>query len=281
VTRPGPVGLGHRAGAAIVFQRPEAQVLGVRVRDDILWGLPDPAQVDVDTVLRHVGLAGFADRDTSTLSGGELQRLAIGAALARRPRLLISDESTAMIDPAGRDAVMSLLQRIAAEDGATVVHVTHRRGECDPADRVVAIDRGRLVAPPPPGEGLLVLGHNGSGKSTLAWILAGLLEPTEGTARLDDQPLHTCAGQVGLAFQHARLQVLRPTVGADIAAAAGVDQAGVGAALEAVGLDAGRVRRAAGGRAERWRDPAGRARRHAGAPAPGPRARRAVRRTRR
>jgi energy-coupling factor transport system ATP-binding protein len=287
VTRPGPVGLGHRGGAAIVFQRPEAQVLGVRVRDDILWGLRDPTQVDVDAVLTHVGLTGFADRDTSTLSGGELQRLAIGAALARHPRLLISDESTSMIDPAGRDAVMNLLQRIADEDGVTVVHVTHRRRECDAADRVVAIDRGRLVAAPPTstsrpalrvdarrsepseplvvldgvgheygrgtpwatraladvdlelhaGEGLLVLGRNGSGKSTLAWILAGLLEPTEGRASLDGQPLHTCAGQVGLAFQHARLQVLRPTVGADIAAAAGVDQVAVGAALEAVGLD--------------------------------------------
>ena len=285
VTRPGAPGLGQRHGSAIVFQRPEAQVLGVRVRDDIVWGL-DSTTVDVDGIVERVGLRGFADRETATLSGGELQRLAVGAALARDPRLLVSDEATAMIDPAGRLALMELLRSIPAGGDVAVVHVTHRNAECASAARVLALDSGRIVplaepvpvrrpAPPPArphrapsllslrevgheygrgtpwagralrdvnldldaGEGLLVLGHNGSGKSTLAWILAGVLSPSEGTARLAGRPLVDCVGQVGLTVQHARLQLLRPTVGADVAAAAGVDRATAGSALASVGLD--------------------------------------------
>jgi len=91
------------------------------------------------------------------------------------------------------------------------------------------------------GEGLLIAGGNGSGKSTLAWILAGLLRPQRGQCLLDGRPVSKQVGGVSLAFQHARLQVLRETVGADIAAAAGVvgrtDWVAVAAALERVGLD--------------------------------------------
>ena len=284
VTRPGPAGLGQHGGSAIVFQRPEAQVLGVRVRDDIVWGLP-PGTVDVDTILERVGLGALADRDTITLSGGELQRLALGAALARAPTLLVSDEATSMVDPEGRQRIVALL-RDAADDGVTVVHVTHRPEECRAADRVVALAHGQVVAAPvvpaepplamrpPPmtdgapllvlrgvghvyargtpwacraladveldvhaGEGLLVLGHNGSGKSTLAWVLAGLLRPSEGQARLGPDPLHERVGHVAMAFQHARLQLLRPTVGADVAAASGADPETVAATLDTVGLD--------------------------------------------
>ena len=84
--RPGGVGLGLSRGTAMVFQHPESQVLGMRVRDDVVWGLEASDEVDVGSVLARVGLAGFEDRDTSTLSGGELQRLAVAAALARADR---------------------------------------------------------------------------------------------------------------------------------------------------------------------------------------------------
>jgi energy-coupling factor transport system ATP-binding protein len=87
------------------------------------------------------------------------------------------------------------------------------------------------------GEGLVVCGHNGSGKSTLAWIMAGLLDPTEGEATLAGRPLTDCVGEVGVAFQHARLQLFRPTVYGDVSFGANLDRDTVAAALEDVGLD--------------------------------------------
>jgi energy-coupling factor transport system ATP-binding protein len=72
----------------------------------------------------------------------------------------------------------------------------------------------------PAGDGLLVVGDNGSGKSTLAWLMAGLRRPTLGTVELDGRPVHRQHGVVGLSFQHARLQLQRPTVAADIVDAA-------------------------------------------------------------
>lgn len=289
IARDGGIGLGRPGGTAMITQRPEAQVVGLRVADDVVWGLPEDHSVDVESLLESVGLAGTSGQDTATLSGGQLQRLAVAAALARRPRLLISDESTAMVDPAGRGALVALFAELPRSHGMTVVHVTHHGEEAAAADRVVRLDGGRIVADGPPqprasvqtastgaapagaapspatpgratraavrpggnltlrdvghnyghdtvwehraldsvtlsvnaGEGVLVVGENGSGKSTLAWIIAGLLRPTYGTCLLEGQPVHRRRGAVGIAFQHARLQLQRPTVGAEIVDAAG------------------------------------------------------------
>ncbi len=299
LTRPGPVGLGQPGGTAIVSQRPEAQVLGVRVRDDVVWGMPHPERVDVEAFLRRVGLGDFIGRETATLSGGELQRLAIAAALARNPQLLISDESTAMVDAGGRAQLVALFRDLAHADGLGVVHITHRAAEAAAADRTITLAGGRIVDAPArlraddtiktatgntatgntasgrphgrlgrpiisiervghvysrgtpwanraltevdltvhPGEAIVVVGHNGSGKSTLAWVLAGLIEPTEGAALLDGRPIADQVGRVGLSFQHARLQVLRPMVVDEVRTAGGVDDDAARAALTAVGLD--------------------------------------------
>ncbi len=289
VERPGPAGLGRPGGTALVFQRPEAQVLGVRVSDDIVWGLQDAAHVDVRAALARVGLKALADRETSTLSGGELQRLAIAAALVRNPRVFVSDESTAMVDAEGRTRLIALLRDLA-RDGVGVVHVTHLPHESDVADRTVILDAGRIVKKPPAArthdrlpprprpalgapvielrgvghvysrgtpwakralegidltirerESALIVGHNGSGKSTLAWIMGGLVVPSEGDARIQSPdgfaPIAEHVGLVGVAFQHARLQLLRPTVLDEVKVAAGVDDRDARAALAAVGLD--------------------------------------------
>ena len=287
IERPGGVGIGAIDGTAIVFQRPETQVLGMRVRDDVMWGLEPGRRPDVERELARVGLDGFADRDTSTLSGGELQRLALAAALAHRPALLISDETTAMIDADGRSRMLELFGELR-DDGLSVVHVSHRPEETAAADRVVHLQSGRRVSGQPvrreqpvnspapyaalsasgplitlrnvghvydagspwarralegidldirPREGLLIHGPNGSGKSTLAWILAGLLAPTEGTAFLGGIPLWHQLDQLGLSFQHARLQLQRRTVLADVRAAAGATDEAAERALAAMGLD--------------------------------------------
>ena len=302
VRRSGDPGLGVPGGTSMIFQRPESQVLGVRACDDVVWGLPPAPRPDVGTLLARVGLTGFEERETSSLSGGELQRLAIAACLARQPRLLISDEATAMIDGPGRAEVVVLLESLAAA-GITVVHVTHRQAEAAKADSAILMLAGRVVPSPPAGpsafdhpggavterkepwvaslratepewtrpprrsflrvrelgyvyangtpwarralqgidldlrrgEGIVVTGDNGSGKSTLAWMLAGLLVPTEGEVLIEGQPVVAGTGSVGISFQHARLQLIRPTVLSDVAY--GADEERATAALRSVGLD--------------------------------------------
>ncbi|HET6793637.1 MAG TPA: ATP-binding cassette domain-containing protein [Acidimicrobiales bacterium] len=93
-----------------------------------------------------------------------------------------------------------------------------------------------------PGEGVLIAGVNGSGKSTLAWILAGLIVPTEGSAEIDDEPLFEHVGELALLFQHARLQLYRPTVAEDVAYGTELDPGEVDAALALVGLDPAEMR---------------------------------------
>lgn len=151
VDRPGGIGLGAPGGTALVFQHPEAQILGRTVAEDVRWGLDDDTDsaLDVDELLARVGLGGLADRPTEDLSGGQLQRLTVAGALARRPALLIADEITAMIDDASRGALLDLLAGVA-RDGTAVVLVTHIEGEAATAHRVVHLDRGRLAAAPAP-----------------------------------------------------------------------------------------------------------------------------------
>lgn len=137
VWRPGAVGLGKVGGTAVVLQHPESQVLGTRVADDVVWGLPPGTEVDVNRLLREVGLDGLADRDTGSLSGGELQRLALAAALAREPSLLIADEVTTMVDQRGREAVLGVLAGLTGRHRTALVHITHYDNEARSADRTI------------------------------------------------------------------------------------------------------------------------------------------------
>ncbi|MDA3660002.1 ATP-binding cassette domain-containing protein, partial [Mycobacterium xenopi] len=137
VERPGAVGLGRIGGTAVVMQHPESQVLGSRVADDVVWGLPAGATTDVSQLLSEVGLDGLAERDTGSLSGGELQRLALAAALAREPALLIADEVTSMVDHRGRDALLGILSGLTKRHRTALVHITHYNNEAASADRVI------------------------------------------------------------------------------------------------------------------------------------------------
>ena len=139
VQRPGAVGLGMLGGTALVLQHPKSQVLGTRVADDVVWGLPPGTEVDVDRLLREVGLGGFAERDTGSLSGGELQRLALAAALAREPALLIADEFTSMVDQEGRNVLLTVLSGLPKRHRTALVHITHFDNEAASADRTISL----------------------------------------------------------------------------------------------------------------------------------------------
>ncbi len=146
-TRTGGGMLGAVGGTALVGQRTELLVLGQHVAEDVTWGMSerDIATLDLDALLERVGLTGLADADPRSLSGGQLQRLALAGALARSPRLLISDESTAMIDRDGRADMLDLLASLP-ETGIAVVHITHDPAEAARADRVITIRSGRILS---------------------------------------------------------------------------------------------------------------------------------------
>lgn len=137
VDRPGAVGLGKAGGTAVVMQHPESQVLGSRVADDVVFGLPPGTATDVDRLLAEVGLDGLAERDTGSLSGGELQRLAVAAAMARQPALLIADEVTSMVDQQGREGLIEVLSGLTKRHRMSLVHITHYNDEAASADRII------------------------------------------------------------------------------------------------------------------------------------------------
>jgi len=165
VERPGAVGLGKPGGTAVVMQHPESQVLGTRVADDVVWGLPAGITTDVDRLLGEVGLDGLAERDTGSLSGGELQRLALAGALAREPALLIADEVTSMVDQQGRDALLNVLSGLTRRHHTALVHITHYSDEAESADRIINLSDSpdntemveTAVAPAAPA----TIGHQG------------------------------------------------------------------------------------------------------------------------
>jgi energy-coupling factor transport system ATP-binding protein len=136
----------------MVFQDPDAQIINTRVRDEVCFGLEnlcrraDEILICQEEALDFVGLSGFGDRSIFELSGGQKQRVSVAAVLAARPRLLVLDEPTANLDPAGMAEVFAVLARLNREYGTTIVMVEHRVDElADKVSRVVMMDQGAIV----------------------------------------------------------------------------------------------------------------------------------------
>jgi energy-coupling factor transporter ATP-binding protein EcfA2 len=147
------------AVAGTLLQDPETQVVLNTVRSELAFPLENrghgPAAVarGVEEAALALGIGHLLDRPTHELSGGELQRVALGAALAGRPRLVLLDEPTSQLDPVAGDELIWLLRRLNEEWGTAVVLVEHRLERClAAADRVLAFDRGRLACDAGPRE---------------------------------------------------------------------------------------------------------------------------------
>jgi energy-coupling factor transport system ATP-binding protein len=136
----------------MVFQDPDAQIINTRVRDEVCFGLEnlcrraDEILICQKEALDYVGLSGFGDHSIFELSGGQKQRVSVAAVLAARPRLLVLDEPTANLDPAGMAEVFAVLARLNREYGTTIAMVEHRVDElADKVSRVVMMDQGAIV----------------------------------------------------------------------------------------------------------------------------------------
>jgi energy-coupling factor transport system ATP-binding protein len=136
----------------MVFQDPEAQIINTRVRDEVCFGLEnlcrpaDEIMARQAEALAYVGLPDAGDLSIFDMSGGQKQRVSIAAVLAARPRLLVLDEPTANLDPAGMAEVFAVLHRLNRESGTTIIMVEHRVDElADRVTRVIMMDRGEVV----------------------------------------------------------------------------------------------------------------------------------------
>lgn len=149
-----------RARLGMVFQIPADQIVATVVAEDVAFGpenlgVPQPELGDrVEEALRRVGMWEERDRPPHMLSPGQQQRVAIAGALAMRPQGMVFDEATAMLDPQGRKAFWTIVDKLRS-DGLTVIYVTHDMDEATRADRVLALQQGQLMLDGPPGQALV------------------------------------------------------------------------------------------------------------------------------
>ncbi|WP_107950591.1 energy-coupling factor ABC transporter ATP-binding protein [Lysinibacillus parviboronicapiens] len=147
-----------RSQMGMVFQNPDNQFVGATVQDDVAFalennGVPFEDMVKrVHAALEQVKMGSFLDHEPHHLSGGQKQRVAIAGALALKPKLLILDEATSMLDPQGRAEVLQTVQTLRAETGLTVLSITHDLEEAMLADRVLFMNDGKKFAEGTPTE---------------------------------------------------------------------------------------------------------------------------------
>ena len=146
-----------RRRVGMVFQNPDNQIVANVVEDDVAFapenlGVP-PQEIRrrVDAALTQVGMYELREHAPHLLSGGQKQRVAIAGVIAMEPEIIVLDEPTAMLDPQGRQEVISTVTRLCREKGMTVVLITHHMDECIGADRLIVMSNGSIIADGTPG----------------------------------------------------------------------------------------------------------------------------------
>ena len=147
-----------RRTVGMVFQNPDNQMVANVVEEDVAFapenlGVPsEEIRRRVDNALKAVGMYDYRRHAPHLLSGGQKQRVAIAGVIAMKPRCIVLDEPTAMLDPHGREEVMQTILRLNREQGITVILITHHMTEAICAQRVVVMDKGRILTDGSPKE---------------------------------------------------------------------------------------------------------------------------------
>lgn len=147
-----------RSRAGMVFQNPDNQLVATIVEEDVAFGPEnlgvEPVEIRkrVDESLKKVGMYEYRRHAPHLLSGGQKQRIAIAGILAMKPKCIIFDEPTAMLDPSGRREVLKNIKEINEKYGITIVLITHYMDEAAQADRVIVMDRGKVILEGKPRE---------------------------------------------------------------------------------------------------------------------------------
>ena len=145
-----------RRTVGMVFQNPDNQIVANVVEEDVAFapenlGVPsEEIRRRVDEALRQVGMYEYREHAPHLLSGGQKQRVALAGVIAMRPRCIVLDEPTAMLDPIGRSEVMKTIRALNRTSGVTVVLITHHMDEAAMADRLVVMAKGKIVSDGPP-----------------------------------------------------------------------------------------------------------------------------------
>lgn len=147
-----------RRDAGMVFQNPDNQIVSSIVEEDVAFGVEnlgvpaDECRKRVDDALKTVGMYEYRLKTPSKLSGGQKQRVAVAGIIAMKPKCIILDEPTAMLDPNGRKEVIDTVTKLNKEEGITIVLITHYMDEAVKADRVVVMDNGKIMLDGTPRE---------------------------------------------------------------------------------------------------------------------------------
>ena len=147
-----------RQTAGMVFQNPDNQIIASVVEEDVGFG-PENMGVPSDEIWRRVdealeatGMTAYREHSPNKLSGGQKQRVAIAGVMAMRPKCIIMDEPTAMLDPVGRREVLDAVKKLNKEEKVTVIHITHYMNEVTDADYLYVMDKGRIALQGKPAE---------------------------------------------------------------------------------------------------------------------------------